>query len=109
MIVKAPSDSGKTTTLAIGILQLLDTKCHQCQVLVLTPTMELAQSFVKLLLSLGEFMPDLKAHACLEEGNSTKEDICTFCGDAHIVVGTASSIYQMVIERKALSLSMRSD
>ena len=42
MIVQAQSGTGKTATFAISILQRLDLDIKDCQVLVLTPTRELA-------------------------------------------------------------------
>ncbi|VDO92855.1 unnamed protein product [Soboliphyme baturini] len=43
VIAQAQSGTGKTATFAIGILQQVDPKLHECQSLVLAPTRELAQ------------------------------------------------------------------
>ena len=47
VIAQAQSGTGKTATLSISTLQTIDTNNHATQVLVLSPTRELAQQITK--------------------------------------------------------------
>lgn len=101
-IAQAQSGTGKTATFAIGILQSLDMSINECQSLVLVPTRELAQQIVKVISALGDYMKNLKVHACIG-GDAIRHDIKTLEEGAHIVVGTPGRVYDM-IQRRALKL-----
>jgi superfamily II DNA/RNA helicase len=51
-LFRAQSGTGKTATFSIGILQSIDTQVRETQVLVLSPTRELAVQIQKVLLYL---------------------------------------------------------
>ncbi|CAE6441758.1 unnamed protein product [Rhizoctonia solani] len=53
VLAQAPPDSGKTTALAISILQVIDTKLSHIQALVFTSTAETATTFQKAINNLG--------------------------------------------------------
>ncbi|KAF9422836.1 hypothetical protein HW555_001620 [Spodoptera exigua] len=55
VIAQAHSGTGKTATTSISILQSLDMRLRETQVLVLSPTRELATQIQKVILALGDF------------------------------------------------------
>src|SRR4051812_34676679 len=88
LIAQAQSGTGKTATISIGVLQTIDIKERDTQVLVLSPTRELAVQIQKVpiinykclitlkfqvLLALGDYM-DVQVHACIG-GTNVGEDI----------------------------------
>jgi ATP-dependent RNA helicase len=56
IIAQSQSGTGKTAVFSIATLQLLDETSRECQVLVLSPTRELAEQSQRVLQSLGDFM-----------------------------------------------------
>jgi ATP-dependent RNA helicase len=99
VIAQAQSGTGKTATLAIGALQCIDTTNRQCQVLILSPTRELAQQIEKVLRILGHYM-NVQVHACIG-GKSVGEDIRKLQFGVHVVSGTPGRVFDM-ISRQAL-------
>lgn len=71
-----------------------------CQVLILSPTRELAQQTEKVILAIGEFI-NIQAHACVG-GKSLGEDIRKLESGVHAVSGTPGRVFDM-IKRKALN------
>jgi ATP-dependent RNA helicase len=56
VIAQSQSGTGKTAVFSISSLQLLDETSRDVQVLVLSPTRELAEQSQRVLQSLGDFM-----------------------------------------------------
>ena len=56
VIAQAQSGTGKTATFSISILQSVDTTVRETQILVLSPTRELAVQIQKVILALGDYM-----------------------------------------------------
>ena len=56
VIAQSQSGTGKTAVFSIASLQLLDEASREVQVLVLSPTRELAEQSQKVMQSLGDFM-----------------------------------------------------
>jgi len=56
VIAQSQSGTGKTAVFAISSLQLLDETSRDVQVLILSPTRELAEQSQKVVQSLGDFM-----------------------------------------------------
>merc|ERR1711959_743374 len=73
---------------------------NNVQVLVLSPTRELAQQTEKIMKAVGDFM-NIKAYACVG-GKSITEDIRKLEVGVHIVSGTPGRVFDM-IKRKVLS------
>jgi ATP-dependent RNA helicase len=71
----------------------------RCQVLILSPTRELAQQTEKVILAIGDYM-SIQAHACVG-GTSTGEDVRKLENGVHCVSGTPGRVYDM-IKRKSL-------
>ncbi|XP_076384539.1 eukaryotic initiation factor 4A-III-like isoform X2 [Megalopta genalis] len=99
VIAQAQSGTGKTATFSIAILQSLDTQVRETQVLVLSPTRELATQIQKVILALGDFM-NVQCHACIG-GTNLGEDIRKLDYGQHVVSGTPGRVFDM-IERRVL-------
>jgi Lhr-like helicase len=56
VIAQSQSGTGKTAVFSIASLQLLDQSSREVQVMVLSPTRELAEQSQKVMQSLGDFM-----------------------------------------------------
>mmetsp|Transcript_36354 Transcript_36354/g.80909 ORF Transcript_36354/g.80909 Transcript_36354/m.80909 type:complete len:399 (+) Transcript_36354:84-1280(+) len=99
VIAQAQSGTGKSSLIAVSTCQLLDTKSRECQVLILSPTRELAVQTEKVILAIGDFM-NVQAHACIG-GKSLGEDIRKLENGVHCVSGTPGRVFDM-IKRKTL-------
>lgn len=97
VIAQAQSGTGKTATFAIGILQSIDLNSHTTQVLVLSPTRELAVQIQKVILALGDYM-SIYCHACIG-GTSLAEDIRKIDFGQHIISGTPGRVYDIMKRR----------
>jgi ATP-dependent RNA helicase len=100
VIAQSQSGTGKTAVFAIASLQLLQEQSRFTQVLILSPTRELAEQTQKVVQALGDFM-NVKCHACIggkSLGNDLKE---MEKGGAQIVSGTPGRVYDL-IRRNAL-------
>jgi ATP-dependent RNA helicase len=99
VIVQSQAGTGKTCVFAVGALQLVDLSLKSPQVLILSPTRELAEQSCKVILALGDYMK-ITCH-CLIGGKSVEEDIKQLNHGVHIISGTPGRIYDM-IQRKNL-------
>jgi superfamily II DNA/RNA helicase len=63
VIAQSQSGTGKTAVFSISALQLLQATSRETQVLILSPTRELAEQTQKVLSQLGDYM-NVKCHAC---------------------------------------------
>jgi ATP-dependent RNA helicase len=101
VIAQSQSGTGKTAVFAIAALQLLDETSRDTQVLVLSPTRELAEQSQRVLQSLGDFL-NIKCHACIG-GKSLGLDLKEFeHGKVQVVSGTPGRVYDL-IRRNAMS------
>eukprot|EP00055_Hartaetosiga_balthica_P018458 m.134391 g.134391 ORF g.134391 m.134391 type:complete len:397 (+) comp9585_c0_seq1:17-1207(+) len=99
VIAQAQSGTGKTATFSISALQSIDTATRETQILVLSPTRELAVQIQKVVLALGDYM-NVQCHACIG-GTNIGEDIRKLDYGQHIVSGTPGRVFDM-IQRKNL-------
>jgi len=97
VIAQAQSGTGKSATFSIGALSCVDTKTRECQVLILSPTRELAVQSQKVLLALGDFM-NVQVHACIG-GKSVGEDVRKLDNGVHVVSGTPGRVFDMIRRR----------
>lgn len=97
VIAQAQSGTGKTATLAISALQTIDTAVRETQVLVLSPTRELATQIQSVILALGDYM-NVQCHACIG-GTSVGEDIRRLDHGVHVVSGTPGRVFDMIRRR----------
>ncbi|GFH05600.1 ATP-dependent RNA helicase, partial [Haematococcus lacustris] len=99
VIAQAQSGTGKSSLIAVTTCQLLDITMREVQVLILSPTRELACQTEKVILAVGEYM-NVQAHACIG-GKSLGEDIRKLENGVHAVSGTPGRVFDM-IKRKTL-------
>jgi ATP-dependent RNA helicase len=87
---------GKTAVFGISALQLLDERAKDVQVLILSPTRELAEQTCRVVNSLGDYM-SVKCHACIG-GKSLGDDRKALSqhGGAQIVSGTPGRVYDLM-------------
>jgi translation initiation factor 4A len=102
VIAQAQSGTGKTATFSISILQRIDEELQKIQALILAPTRELAQQIQKVVLALGDYM-GVKCHSCIG-GTNWRDDAATLRAGVHVVVGTPGRVFDMINNRKALSV-----
>jgi ATP-dependent RNA helicase DeaD len=96
-MVQARTGSGKTGAFVLPILDRVDTKRNNCQVLVLVPTRELARQVAEesSLLAGGKGMRVVSVYG----GTSYRPQIAAFEKGAHLVVGTPGRVLDHLIKR----------
>uniref|UniRef100_A0A914W8P9 RNA helicase n=1 Tax=Plectus sambesii TaxID=2011161 RepID=A0A914W8P9_9BILA len=105
VIAQAQSGTGKTATFSIGVLQSLDTQVRETQVLILSPTRELATQIQKVVLALGDYM-NVQCHACIG-GTNVGEDIRKLDYGQHVVSGTPGRVFDMIRRRNLRTRSIK--
>eukprot|EP00123_Amoebidium_parasiticum_P013718 comp22112_c0_seq2/m.32310 comp22112_c0_seq2/g.32310 ORF comp22112_c0_seq2/g.32310 comp22112_c0_seq2/m.32310 type:complete len:437 (-) comp22112_c0_seq2:505-1815(-) len=105
VIAQAQSGTGKTATIAMVTLETIDTALREPQVLVLSPTRELAQQIQKVVLALGDYM-NVQCHACIG-GTSVGEDIRKLDYGQHSVSGTPGRVFDMIKRRNLRTRSIK--
>jgi len=100
IIAQGQSGTGKTATFGISSLQIVDENINETQVMILSPTRELAIQTQNVLNNLSNFM-DIKIHSLIG-GTSVMNDIDNLENRTHIIVGTPGRILHM-LEKKHLS------
>ena len=100
VIAQSQSGTGKTAVFSISALQLLDGHSRETQVLILSPTRELAEQTQKVVSTLGDFM-NVRCVSCIG-GKSLGTDMKEFAnGGVSIVSGTPGRVFDL-IRRNAL-------
>mmetsp|Transcript_2906 Transcript_2906/g.10283 ORF Transcript_2906/g.10283 Transcript_2906/m.10283 type:complete len:397 (+) Transcript_2906:354-1544(+) len=94
VVAQAQSGTGKTSMIAIVACQLLDLSNREVQVIILSPTRELAVQTQKVSLAVGEHLR-VRAYACVG-GTSVMDDVHALNNGAHIVSGTPGRIYDLI-------------
>mmetsp|Transcript_33486 Transcript_33486/g.60960 ORF Transcript_33486/g.60960 Transcript_33486/m.60960 type:complete len:408 (+) Transcript_33486:72-1295(+) len=105
VIAQSQSGTGKTAVFSIGALQVLDTTSNETQVLVLSPTRELAEQSQKVVLSLGDYM-NVQCHACIG-GKSIAEDIRRLDYGVQVVSGTPGRVFDMIRRRNLRTTKLK--
>eukprot|EP00038_Savillea_parva_P007420 m.170019 g.170019 ORF g.170019 m.170019 type:complete len:399 (-) comp13183_c0_seq1:125-1321(-) len=105
VIAQAQSGTGKTATFSISALQTIDTSVRDTQVIILSPTRELAQQIQKVVLALGDYM-SVQCHCCIG-GTSIGEDIRKLDYGQHIVSGTPGRTFDMIQRRNLRTRSVK--
>jgi superfamily II DNA/RNA helicase len=100
IIAQAQSGTGKTATFTIGALASIDLSNQNTQVLILSPTRELALQTSKVIKGLGDMMDGLKVATYvgginLEEGNNF-----TNKNTPHIICGCPGRVYDMICRNR---------
>jgi len=97
VIAQAQSGTGKTATVSLCTLETIDVELREPQVLIMSPTRELAQQIQKVVLALGDYM-SVQCHACIG-GTSIGEDIRKLDFGQHVVSGTPGRVFDMIKRR----------
>jgi len=105
VIAQAQSGTGKTATFSIAALQQVETGVRETQVLVLSPTRELATQIQKVILALGDYM-SVQCHACIG-GTNIGEDIRKLDYGQHVVSGTPGRVFDMIKRRNLRTRSIK--
>ncbi|KAI3653395.1 hypothetical protein MP228_001342 [Amoeboaphelidium protococcarum] len=105
VVAQAQSGTGKTATFSIGALGRVDVKVRDIQVLVLSPTRELAIQSSTVISALGDFM-NVKCHCCVG-GQSMQQDLKSLELGQHIVSGTPGRVLDMIRRRHFRSKNVK--
>lgn len=97
VIVQSQSGTGKTCVFTLGALQNTDLAVREPQVLILSPTRELAEQTQKVCMALGDYM-QVKVHCCIG-GRNVNEDVFKLEHGTHIVSGTPGRVFDMIQRR----------
>ncbi|CEL63912.1 ATP-dependent RNA helicase FAL1 OS=Ustilago maydis (strain 521 / FGSC 9021) GN=FAL1 PE=3 SV=1 [Rhizoctonia solani AG-1 IB] len=97
VFVQAPSKQGKTTTLVMSILQLVDTMLPHAQALVFTSTNQLTTAFQGTLNRLGSGL-SVRCYPCSSSNPLAGSSFASFAGinNHHIFVGTPNDLLEFV-------------
>ena len=102
VIAQAQSGTGKTGCFAIASLQLIDTTQSVPQVMILSPTRELAMQTQLVINNIGNQMKDMKTQLLIG-GTSTEEDIRKLSENPpHVIIGCPGRVHDMM-RRKRLN------
>eukprot|EP00746_Dinoflagellata_sp_MGD_P156226 gnl/MRDRNA2_/MRDRNA2_85739_c0_seq2.p1 gnl/MRDRNA2_/MRDRNA2_85739_c0~~gnl/MRDRNA2_/MRDRNA2_85739_c0_seq2.p1 ORF type:complete len:398 (-),score=68.10 gnl/MRDRNA2_/MRDRNA2_85739_c0_seq2:232-1425(-) len=93
-IGQAQAGTGKTGAFVIGALERVDYSKHECQVLFMSPTRELAMQTHRVVSALGDYL-SVRAHLCVG-GTDVQNDKRKLRDGQHVVSGTPGRIDDMI-------------
>jgi superfamily II DNA/RNA helicase len=107
VIGQAQSGTGKTATFTIGALQRINISDQNTQVLILSPTRELATQTSKVVSSLASFMNGFKIQTLF--GGASIEENSSFSNRhvPHVVCGCPGRVYDMMRRSKINSKTIK--
>lgn len=105
MIIQSQSGTGKTCVFSVGALQTVDIMLREPQILILSPTRELAEQSHKVILSLGDFMK-VKVLCCIG-GTNVEDDVRALNLGVHIISGTPGRVFDMIQRRTLKTKSIK--
>jgi translation initiation factor 4A len=94
IIAQAQSGTGKTGTFVIGSLCCIDPTINSAQVIVLSPTRELAQQSASVAQGIGEYYK-IKTLVAVG-GNQVRDDCRALSNGAQFIVGTPGRIFDLL-------------
>ena len=97
VIAQSQSGTGKTATFSTGILQLVEPQKKEVQVIIISPTRELAIQSERVLNGLSQYLT-VQIKACIG-GKSEKEDVKAIERGCQIISGTPGRIYALIKKR----------
>ncbi|ORM39520.1 DEAD-box ATP-dependent RNA helicase 34 [Babesia sp. Xinjiang] len=97
VIIQSQSGTGKTCVFCLGALQTVNPASKQTQILLLSPTRELAEQSQKVCLALGDYC-NVEVHCCIG-GKRVSDDIKALESGVHIVSGTPGRVNHMIADR----------
>ena len=107
VIAQAQSGTGKTAAFGIGALSIVNVLDNFTQVLILSPTKELAKQTSSVITQLGSMMNGLKIQTMY--GGSPYEELNNFSdkNTPHIVCGCPGRVYDLMRREKIVSKKIR--
>jgi superfamily II DNA/RNA helicase len=108
IIAQSQSGTGKTGTFVIGAIELIDKKVNKPQVIILSPTRELAKQTLDVCNSLSKFHKNISIHLAIggvhrsaisrkySHLSHTKEEAI----NSNIIVGTPGRICDLILKKK---------
>uniref|UniRef100_A0A0G4F7G6 RNA helicase n=1 Tax=Chromera velia CCMP2878 TaxID=1169474 RepID=A0A0G4F7G6_9ALVE len=105
VIIQSQSGTGKTCVFCLGALASVNRKERNCQVLILSPTRELAEQSQKVCMALGEYL-NVQVYCCIG-GRSVGDDIRALEAGVHIVSGTPGRVFHMINDRHLSTRHMK--
>jgi ATP-dependent RNA helicase len=93
-VCQAQSGTGKTGTFAISALQLVQPASSKTQVLILSPTRDLALQTQRVVSALGSYLK-VTCHACIG-GRQVQSDVKAIATGAHVVSGTPGRVLELM-------------
>ena len=97
LIAQSQSGTGKTAVFCIGSLQCIRPSLRKVQVLILSPTRELALQTEKVVQALGNYL-SVKSHACIG-GTSVGSDTKKLQAGVQLVSGTPGRVFDLIRRR----------
>ncbi|UKJ88173.1 eukaryotic translation initiation factor [Theileria orientalis] len=97
VIIQSQSGTGKTCVFCLGALQIVNSNVRETQVLLLSPTRELAEQSQKVCLALGDYC-NVEVHCCIG-GKKVSDDIKALESGVQIVSGTPGRVNHMITDR----------
>eukprot|EP00386_Alphamonas_edax_P012350 GDKI01038613.1.p1 GENE.GDKI01038613.1~~GDKI01038613.1.p1 ORF type:complete len:397 (+),score=128.37 GDKI01038613.1:61-1251(+) len=94
VIVQSQSGTGKTCVFCLGALQTVNKSERDTQVIILSPTRELAEQSQKVCMALGEYL-NVQVHVCIG-GKRVSDDIRALEAGVHVVSGTPGRVFHMI-------------
>ena len=103
LIAQAQSGTGKTGAFSIGALSRVDTSVKETQILILSPTRELAGQSADVITKIGSMMPELHVKTIVG-GTASRDDARDVQHTVpHVIVGCPGRVFDM-IRRKYISV-----
>ena len=96
VIAQAQSGTGKTATFSIGALSQIDLANNNTQVIILSPTRELAIQTASVVTSIGGMMPGLRIKTAFGGVASEESNGFASRNEPHIICGCTGRIFDML-------------
>lgn len=85
----------KLLTISIMSLQIIDIDINECQVLIISPSREQAQSLFYIIKSISKYISSISFNLCIG-GTTIKQDIIQLSNGVSIINGLTERIYQLI-------------
>ena len=92
-IIQAQSGTGKTATFSISALQIIDENIKSCQVIIISPTREIADQTLSVVLNLGHYL-NINIYGAIGGKIYTGTDLIK----SELIIGTPGRILDMIIK-----------
>ena len=91
-IIQAQSGTGKTGTFCIASLQKINISVESCQVIILSPTREIADQSNRVCKILGQHIPNINIIGVIGGKQLSSNDV----NKSHILIGTPGRVFDMI-------------